>query len=155
MGIKKILFATNFSERTAKVVQHVADMTKRYGAKLYIVHVMQDIEKITEWYAPKVNMDELHKTMEAKALNELEKYVKGFGGYKDIEYRLLKGVPHEEILKFKRDNDIDMIILGTSGSVTNKIMKESQSPVLIIEPREETPESMSPKLCSGGTEIRL
>ena len=154
MEIKRILFATDFSATASKAVPYVADMTKRYGAKLYIVHVIQDIEKITEWYAPKVNMDELHKTMEAKALKELERYAKEFGGYQDLEYRLLKGVPHEEILKFKRDNKIDLIILGTTGSIADKIMKESRRPVLIVAPREEMTESMDPRLCSGG-EIRL
>lgn len=154
MEIKRILFATDFSEGTSKAVPYVADITKRYGAKLYIVHVIQDIGKITGWYAPKVNMDELHKTMEAKALKELERCVRELGDYKDVEYRLLKGAPHEEILKFKRDNKIDMIILSTSGSIADKIMKESRRPVIIVAPREETPESMDPKLCSSG-EIRL
>jgi nucleotide-binding universal stress UspA family protein len=154
MEIKRILFATDFSAMTSRVVPYVADMARRYSAKLYVVHVIQDIEKITEWYAPKVNMDELHKTMEAKASKELEKYVKEFGDYKDLENRLLKGIPHEEILKFKRDNRIDLIVLGTTGSITDKIMKESRRPVLVVAPREEMAESKDPRLCSGG-EIRL
>ncbi len=154
MEIKRILFAADFSAMTSKTIPYAADITNRYGAKLYIVHVIQDIEKITKWYAPKVNMDELHKTMEAKASKELERYVKEFGGYKDVEYRLLKGTPHEEILKFKRDNNIDLIILGTTGSIADKILKESRRPVLIVAPREELTESMDPRLCSDG-EIRL
>ena len=154
MEIKRILFATDFSKRTAKAIPLAGELTKRFGAKLYIVHVIQDIEKITKWYAPKVNMDEIHKTMEAKALIELERCVKECEGCKDVEFRLLKGVPHEEILTFKRANSIDMIILGTSGSTADKIMKESRRPVLIVGSREELTESMDPRLCSGG-EIRL
>ncbi|HXX58899.1 MAG TPA: universal stress protein [Thermodesulfovibrionales bacterium] len=155
MEIKKILFAADFPGKTVKAVSFAADLAKRYGARLYIVHVVQDLEKMTEWYAPRVNMDELHRTMESKALRELERCVKESGGHGDIEYRLLKGSPHAEILKFKRDNDIEMIVLGTSGGVADKIIKESRRPVLIVEPREEKPESMSARLCSGGTEIRL
>lgn len=95
-------------------------------------------------------MDELHKAMEAKAAKELERCcAEELRGYKDVEYRLLKGVPPEEILKFKRDNNIDMIILGTSGSIA------ARRPVLIMAPREEMLESMSPKLSSEGKEIRL
>lgn len=48
-----------------------------------------------------------------------------------------------------------MIILGTSGSIADKIMKESRRPVLIVAPREEMPESMSAKLSSESEEIRL
>jgi len=154
MEIKRILFATDFSETSSKAVSCVAEMAKRYGAKLYIVHVIQDIEKVTAWYAPKVNMDELHRTMEARALKELEKYEKAFEGHKDFECQLLRGVPQQEILKFKRDNKIDLVILGTTGSTTDKIMKESRRPVLIVAPRAEITESKDPRLCSGG-EIRL
>ena len=136
------------------MIPYVVDMTNRYGAKLYIVHVIHDIEKITGWYAPKVNIDDLHRTMEARASTELERYAREFTECKDVEYRLLKGIPYEEILKFKRDNNIDLIILGTTGSIADKIMKESRCPIFIVTPQEEIPESMDPKLCSGG-EIRL
>ncbi|MGD1076183.1 MAG: universal stress protein [Thermodesulfovibrionales bacterium] len=156
MEIKRILFATDFSEPAARAIPYAADMAKRYGARLYIVHVIQDVEKITKWYAPKVNMEELHKAMESKALSELERCgAHELSGYKDVEYQLLKGTPAEEILKFKMQNNIDLIILGTDGGTASKVVRKSRRPVLIVSPQEEIPESMSAKLCSGGTEIRL
>ncbi|MGD0887223.1 MAG: universal stress protein [Thermodesulfovibrionales bacterium] len=156
MEIKRILFATDFSERTATAISYAADMAKRYGAKLYIVHVVQDVEKITKWYAPKVNMEELHKAMKSKALSELQQCgSRELSGYKDVEYQLLMGTPDEEILKFKIQNHIDLIILGTDGGTASKVMRKSRRPVLIVSPQEEIPESTSAKLCSGGTEIRL
>ena len=97
MEITKILFATDFLEGSANAIPYVADLAKRYGAKLFIVHVIQDVEKITEWYAPKVNMDELHKAMEAKAAKELERCcAEELGGYKDVKYRLLKEYPRRD-----------------------------------------------------------
>ena len=67
MEIKNILFATDFSAASRKAAPYAADLAKRYAATLYILHVIQDIEKITEWYAPKVSLSELHKVMEEKS----------------------------------------------------------------------------------------
>jgi nucleotide-binding universal stress UspA family protein len=167
MEIKKILFATDFSEGAAHAVPYAADMAKRYGAKLIIIHVIQDIEKMTAWYAPKVNMDELHRSMEAKAKKELEQSCSGdLKVCNNAEYRLLKGIVHEEILKFQKDNNIDLIIIGTHsrktvgkgivfGSTADRVLKQARCPVLTVTPGdEEMPESRNAKLCSSG-EIRL
>jgi len=50
MEIKSILFPTDFSEGSSQALQYAVDMTKRYGAKLYVVHVIYDIAKATGWY---------------------------------------------------------------------------------------------------------
>lgn len=153
MEIKRILFPTDFSEGTSKAIPYVTDMAKHYGARLYVVHVIQDIAKI-HWYAPKVSTEELHKVMEAEAMKKLEGCcAEEFKGYKDIEYRLLKGIPHEEIVKFQADNNIDLIILGTHGSVADKVLRNARCPILVVLPRVE--ESMFMKLESEGTEVRL
>jgi len=166
MDIKKILFATDFSASSSHATQHAADLAKRYGAKLYIVHVIQDVGKMTEWYAPKVNLTELQKHMEEKSNQELQKCcTEGLGGYQNVEYRLLTGIPHEEILKFQKDNDISLIVIGTGGTgagenaafggTADRVVKNSPCPVLTVTPSdEEPPESTDPKLCSDG-EIRL
>jgi nucleotide-binding universal stress UspA family protein len=167
MDIKKILFATDFSINSSHATQHAADLAKRYGAKLYIVHVIQDMGKLTEWYAPKVNLTELQKRMEEKSNQELHRCcTEGLGGYQNVEYRLLTGVPHEEILKFQKDNDISLIVIGTGSrkttgdtssfsSTADQVVKNVPCLVLTVTPSdEEIPESTDPKLCSDG-EIRL
>ncbi len=167
MDMKKILFATDFSAGSAHAAYHAADLARRYEATLYIVHVIQDMGKMTEWYAPKVNLSDLQARMEEKSQQELQKCcTEGLGGYKNVEYRLLTGVPYEEILKFQKENDISLIVIGTGGragsgenavfgSTADRVVKNSPCPVLTVTPSdEEPPESTDPKLCSDG-EIRL
>jgi nucleotide-binding universal stress UspA family protein len=167
MEIKRILFATDFSAGSAQAARYAADLAERYGAALYIVHVIQDVRKMTEWYAPKVNLSELQKHMEEKSTAELQQCcTEGIGGYKNVEYRLLTGIPHEEILKFQKDNNISLTVIGTSGReksdegtglgiTADRVLRNSPSPVLTVTPSdEEISESTDPKLCSDG-EIRL
>jgi len=167
MEIKKILLATDFSAGATHATAYAADLAERYGAKLYVVHVIQDVGKLTAWYAPKVNLSELKKSMEEKSKQELEQCCTvGLGGYKNLEYRLLTGVPPEEILKFQKDNNIGLIVIGTNsrkaaddrkvfGSTADRVVKYATCPVLTVMPAgDETPESLDPKLCSAG-EIRF
>lgn len=167
MEIKNILFATDFSAASTKALAYAADLAKRYGATLYILHVIQDIGKITEWYAPKVDLNELHKIMEEKSRRELLGCCKEkLNDYQKVEYRLIKGVPSEEILKFQQQNNIGLIVIGAHskkssgkaeifGVTADMLVRHSRCPVLTVTvSEEEIKESKDPKLCSDG-EIRL
>ena len=73
MEIKKILFAADFSEGSAGSLPYAVDFAKKYGAKLYLVHVVYDIAKASGSYVPHVSLDEIYRDMEAKAKAELDK----------------------------------------------------------------------------------
>jgi len=164
--VNRALKYYSFLTGSAHATPYAADLAGRYGAKLYVVHVIQDAVKLTEWYAPKVNLSELKKSMEEKSKQELQQCCSlGLGGYKNVEYRLLTGIPHEETLKFQQDNKIDLIVIGTNsrkaagskevfGSTGDRVVKFATCPVLTVMPTSEIPESKDPKLCSDG-EIRF
>jgi nucleotide-binding universal stress UspA family protein len=143
MEIKNILFPTDFSEGSAQALQYAVDMSKRYGAKLYVVHVIYDIAKATGWYVPHVSMDEMYKDIQEGAKKELERFgVEELAGVKNVERRVITGVPHEEIINFVRANKIDLIIMGTHGrkgidkilfgSTAAQVVRHAPCPVLTV-----------------------
>jgi nucleotide-binding universal stress UspA family protein len=143
MEIKKILFPTDFSEGSAQALQYAVDMTRRYGAKLYLLHVIYEISEGIGWYIPHMSMDELYKDIEKGAKKELEKFgVEELSSLKDIEYRTVMGTPHKEIIKFANDNKIDLIIIGTHGrkgidkiifgSTAEHVVRYAPCPVLTV-----------------------
>jgi nucleotide-binding universal stress UspA family protein len=167
MEIKKIVFATDFSAGSKYTAPYAAEMARKFGAKLYVIHVIQEMGKMTAWYAPKVNMTELQKTMEEKSKQELQLCcTEGFGDLKNIEYQLLKGAPYEQILKFQEANKADLIVISTVGghntgrenafgSTADRVVKNARCPVLTVAlPAKVAAESNDPRLCSAG-EIRL
>ncbi len=142
MNVKKILFPTDFSEGSDNALPYAADMAKHYGAKLYLLHVIQDVEA-TGWYVPHVSLDELYKDMEKNAAKELGRYgLEEFRGLKDIERIVVKGRPYEEILRFARENKADLIVIGTHGrkgldrvifgSTAEKVVRDAPCPVLSV-----------------------
>lgn len=143
MEIKKILFVTDFSEGSSHALPYAVDLAKRYGAKLYFMHVVYDVAKTAGWYVPHVSLEEVYKDIEKSAKAELEKmFIDEMRGFKDIEHVILKGTPYEEISKFAADKKIDMIVLGTHGrkgldrmifgSTAEQIVRNAPCPVLSV-----------------------
>jgi nucleotide-binding universal stress UspA family protein len=143
MEIKSILFPTDFSEGSAQALQYAVDMSKRYGAKLYVIHVIYDIAKATGWYVPHVSMDEMYKDIQEGAKKELERFgIEELAGVKNVERKVMTGVPHEEIINFVSTNRIDLIIMGTHGrkgidkilfgSTAAQVVRHAPCPVLTV-----------------------
>jgi nucleotide-binding universal stress UspA family protein len=143
MEIKKILFATDFSEGSSHALLYAVDIAKHYGARLYFVHVIYDVAKTTGWYVPHVSIDEMYKDMEKSASAELEKtFIDEMRGFKDIERTVLKGTPYEELAKFAENNNVDLIVIGTHGrkgidrmifgSTAEQVIRNAPCPVLSV-----------------------
>ena len=143
MEIKSILFPTDFSEGSAQALKYAVDMTKKYGAKLYIVHVIYDIAKASGWYVPHVSVDQMYKDIEISAKKELERFgVEELSGIKDIERTVITGVPHEEIVNFANKNKVDIVIIATHGrkgidrllfgSTAAQVVRFAPCPVLTV-----------------------
>ena len=143
MEIKKILFPTDFSEGSLHALDYAIDMAKRYGAKLYFVHVIYDIAKAAGWYVPHTSMDEMYRDIEKSAEKELGRFgLEESRALKGAERIVLKGVPHTEIVKFAKDNTIDLIIIGTHGrkgmgrilfgSTAAQVVRYAPCPVLAV-----------------------
>ncbi len=143
MEIKRILFPTDFSEGSDNALPYAADMAKHYGAKLYVLHVMHDIVQATGWYVPHISMDEVYKDIEKNARKEIERYgVEELEGFKDIERIVVKGIPYDEVIKFAKENKIDLIVIGTHGrkgldrvifgSTAERVVRDAPCPVLSV-----------------------
>jgi len=146
MEIKKILVTTDFTEVSSTALEYAIDLMKRYGARLYIIHVIHDISKrVGGWYVPHTSMDEMRKDIEKAASKELERFgLEELRGRKDVERVVLKGTPHEAIIKFANDNKIDLIIIGATtkkgvgrllfGSTATPVVRSAPCPVLTVRP---------------------
>jgi nucleotide-binding universal stress UspA family protein len=143
MEIKKILFPTDFSEGSSHAFQYAIDLAKRYGAKLYLLHIVYDIAKLSGWSIPHQSVDKMYKDLEEGAKKELDGYgLDELRSLKDVERIVHKGVPYEEIVKFSNENKIDLIVMGTLsrkgiekmlfGSTAAQVVRYAPCPVLTV-----------------------
>ncbi|MEC4684131.1 MAG: universal stress protein [Nitrospirota bacterium] len=147
MEIKKILFPTDFMEGTTQAIPYAVDLAKKYGARLYIIHVIHEVTRATGLYVPHIAVDELYKTMQVEAEKEITRvYLEELRGFEDVEYKVLTGIPYEEIINFAEENAMDMIVMGTHGrkgldrlffgSTAEKVVKGAHCPVLTVRAKE-------------------
>jgi nucleotide-binding universal stress UspA family protein len=146
MQIKNVLFPTDFSEGSTHALQYAVDLVKHYGAKLYIVHVIYDIAKAAGWYVPHISVDEMYKDIEKSAKKQLERFgdeeERCLRDVKGLERTILMGVPHDEIIKFAKNNKIDLIVVGSHGkkgidrilfgSTAAQVVRFAPCPVLTV-----------------------
>lgn len=143
MKVERLLFPTDFSEGSRNALHYAVDLARHYNAKLYILHVIYDIARATESHIPHISADEIYNEMTKWAMNELERCcVEEIRGLTDVEKVVIKGVPHEEIVKFASDKKIDMIVMGTYGrtgiqklifgDTAEKVVKRAPCPVMTV-----------------------
>ena len=143
MIVKNILFPTDFSEGASHALSYAVDLAKTYGAKLYVMNVIHDIDLSSNMHIPHRSVDIMYSEFEASAKKALEKLcISVQDECKTTESIVLRGIPYEEILKYIPVKDIDLIIMATHGrkgldrvlfgSTTERVVRNSSCPVLTI-----------------------
>jgi nucleotide-binding universal stress UspA family protein len=156
--MKDILVAIDFSENTERMVGQAADLCKKLGGKLTIVHVTSDALQAayasTQFYevapeyvsAPLGDVERARDVCaeeykrEHKSLLNLSARLRD-GGL-DAQALLLKGEAAELILEQARDLGVDLIVMGSHGhgmlrkllvgSVTEAVLRKAPCGVLVV-----------------------
>jgi nucleotide-binding universal stress UspA family protein len=143
MKIDRILFPTDFSEGSLHALPYAVDLSKHYDAKLYIINVLYDISRAAGLHVPHISTDELYSGLNEWAANELDKFcLEEIGRLPNIEKKILKGIPYEEIINFAEQEKIDMIVIGTYGrsgldrfifgSTAERVVRKAPCPVVTV-----------------------
>ena len=121
---KNILFCTDFSEHANTAFVHAVDWAKKYNAKLHLFNVIMPADPCGNSNSKKpsdprepdrtvdTEEDIIQQTIGALKL----KYKDSINAYmKNYAFVVKIGTPDVEIIKYTKENSIDMIILGALG----------------------------------------
>ena len=137
---KNILFTTDFSDAAKIAAPYAAALAKRYGAKLYALHVRPPIANTGElpqdWRA-------LEKIAEIEAHKEKFALAHTFEGIQP-EIMINEGDLWPSIKTVIQEHSIDLIVMGTRGrsgigklllgSAAEEIFRQAPCPVLTVGP---------------------
>ncbi len=148
MEIKEILVPTDFSEDSLKAVPYASLLAKRFGAKVYLLHVLDDLKGIAGFYVPHISTEILEEEMEKEARRMLTTFRKRYlKGLNDVEETLLKGAPEEEIVRFAQEKGVDVIVMASHGrtgmdrillgSTVERVLKKASCPIFLVPSKGE------------------
>lgn len=146
-AINNIMCAVDFSEISPRVASYAQILAKSLKASVQVVYVAPGATEYLGFYIQPRYMDKVENIMQeifSEAEKTLDAFIqKNFSGI-DVTGKVLSGYAPEEIIKFLKDNPIDLIIIGTHGrtgigrvlfgSVAEKVVKSSKAPVLTVRP---------------------
>ena len=147
MAIKKITCCVDFSENAETACKTAVEMATKFGARLYIVHVLPPVVNPllvdSEWVLPPVEPKKALIIRVEEKLQEMygSKIEKGI----KAELIVLDGHVSSEILKFVEEKQIDLVIMGAYGasgmglvifgSVAKRVAHKAPCSVMIVRDR--------------------
>ena len=148
--IKRILVVSRMTQYCRKAVRYGVSLSQKYGAELYVIHVIHDIfgTDMTGWNLSIPSLGEEFKKSVQKAKEELDALVnsekqKGMS----IKELMKEGEPTEEILKAVKEEHIDLLIMLAHeegrlehflfGRSNEKIVRQMPCSILLVKKEPE------------------
>ena len=146
--LAKLLVPTDFSEDSEQAARYAVELAKRFQAEIHCIHVVDipaDLLSTSAYYMTGPSDQFIDQIRE-----ESKKNLEAFAGKNlegaQVQTAFLEGSPFVEIIRYARDQQIDLVVIATHGrtglkhvlfgSVAEKVVRKAPCPVLVVK-REE------------------
>lgn len=142
--LKQILVATDFSEASEAALRYGRELARRFGAKLHVLHVADDVMVRYGQDGWVTFPAEIQADIENAAQTQLERLLNDEDRSKlnAVAITSTSTSPAETIADYAKAGDIDLIVMGTHGrralahvllgSVAERVVRTSPCPVLTV-----------------------
>lgn len=139
--MKKILVATDGSNNSDRALVEAKKQAEYTSGKITILHIVEDLDQYHETESHTISINDLLENEGQIVLKDSLKLFDDFKG--EINTKLRRGNPADQIIKEAKDGNYDLIIMGSRGlstfsrailgSVSNKVLSHTDKNVLIIK----------------------
>ena len=137
MLIKKVLFLTDGSQNSRSALRYAVEICRNFEASLHILSVIEDMPPYLNLEVGSEFISQIQETVRSEVVKCAD-YCETSGVNSSGEIR--HGIPYEEIIKYAKEIDADLIVMSTHGhtglshillgSVAEKIVRYAHCPVL-------------------------
>lgn len=141
-----VLLPTDGSTGTAETLDHAVSIARDNEATLHVLYVVDRRKYLA---ASKDTEDDVIRSLEEEGEVALDHVVtRAEEAGLTVERVMREGIPHRTILDYIEEAEIDLVTMGTHGktgrdrmatlgSVTERVVKNSKAPVLVVDIGEE------------------
>ncbi|MBT6155664.1 MAG: universal stress protein [Planctomycetaceae bacterium] len=149
IDVKKILVATDFSDHARTALEYAASFASSFGSEVLLCHVVPGPDLLSqlppggEGYFPPNFTD----SQQQAATEEGNRWLQD-AGVSGGRMLTPAGTPFVEIVRLAREEDVDLVVVGTHGrgavahmllgSVAEKVVRKSPCPVLTVPQKGHT-----------------
>ncbi|AFZ74793.1 universal stress protein [Natronobacterium gregoryi] len=138
---------TDGSDRSETALAHALDLADRYDATLHTQYVVESSPAFGSTLDDDAEEDIYGSLFDAgeRAVDDVVDRAEESG--LEVESSVVRGVPHEEILEYVDENDVDIVVMATSGrtgtsreligSVAERVIRSSPVPVVTVNVGDE------------------
>jgi nucleotide-binding universal stress UspA family protein len=147
--LKRILVPTDFSEHSEHAAAYAVELARQYGSnEIHCIHVSDipaDLLATSAYYMTGPS-EQFVEQVRDEGRKGLDAFVKK--NFKDVPVKavFLEGRPFVEIIRYARENEIDLIVISTHGrsglkhalfgNVAEKVVRKAPCPVLVVKQEE-------------------
>jgi nucleotide-binding universal stress UspA family protein len=139
LPLHHILVAVDFSDTTMIAVREAADLARRWGASLTLLHVVPELPDVPHW---REALDEHQRHAIERARRELELVAREIAGV-PVSVLTVPGDPEESIIRVAGERERTIVALGLCrtrsgwfaprpGSTAYRVLSLTNVPVLVV-----------------------
>ncbi|MFQ5508670.1 MAG: universal stress protein [Leptospirillia bacterium] len=140
MKFERILFPTDFSEHAAHAQRYALSLARQFEAELHIIHVVQLFSYVVDFG---MDNSEQYEKVQATLQKMMDELTDSLADEPiPINGELVQGDPVGEIIRIAREENSNLIVMGTHGrtalehmligSVAEKVVRKAPVPVLTV-----------------------
>lgn len=140
---KRILLPTDGSQGASEALNCATAIARKFDSELEVVFVTEPHPMLTAPYSESILMDALQATRE-EGENVLAQATETArqSGIDQVKSAMLEGHPAEEIVRYAREHQMDIIVMGTHGrrginrmllgSIAEEVVRTASMPVMTV-----------------------
>ncbi|MGK5094066.1 universal stress protein [Deltaproteobacteria bacterium TL4] len=145
--MKHILLPTDCSEPSKSALRYAFEFGKQFQAEVTLLTVVDNrfMDFLGPAYFPNDMFNDLENSLEKQGHEQLKEFADKFlSSEVKMNLVVLQGDPVTEIIHYAKDQEIDVIIIGTHGhtglahmllgSIAEKVVRHAPCPVLTVKP---------------------
>lgn len=142
--LAKVLYPTDFSELSLNALRYAKSLAGAFEADLHCLHVVDEAYQYWMAMGPNtVPVGPVGEDMLESGNQQMEEFAKKhLSDYENHHTTVLMGRPFVEIVRYAREQAIDLIVIATHGrgglahvllgSTTEKVVRKAPCPVLTV-----------------------
>lgn len=143
LNLHSILCPTDFSEFSEKSIEYACELAEKFHAELHLLNVLQDYDAVAPGTGEVSPFTDWLPELRKQSQEQLAKIPGPEWTAKLPVHRTTQvGAPIDEIVKYAKEHNIDLIVQGTHGrrgvkhmllgSVAENIVRYAPCPVLTV-----------------------